>query len=72
MVVKMAASSSASKSSAPSNSDSVMDTFLYDPCSSSNGQDSKSDGDTSKGHEEKEEPFVKACYTLEGDAPLSF
>ena len=54
MVVKMAASSSASNSSVPSNSNSVMDTSLYDPCSSSNGQDSESDGDTSKGREEKE------------------
>ena len=54
MVVKMAASSSASNTSAPSNSDSVMDTSLYDPCSSSNGHDSESDGDMSKGREEKE------------------
>ena len=43
----MAASSSAPLASSSSGT-------FYDPCSSSNGQDSESDGDTGKGHEEKE------------------
>ena len=42
----------AANSSAPLAS-SGSGTF-YDPCSSSNGQDSESDGDTGKGREEKE------------------
>ena len=43
----MAASSSAPLASSSSGT-------FYDPCSSSNGQDSESDGDTGKGREEKE------------------
>ena len=52
MVVKMAASSSVSSSSAlPSTY--IVDMPQYYPCSSSNCQDSESDGD-SNSHEEKE------------------
>ena len=52
-VVKMAASSGASSSSAPPStySGSSVDTPLNDPCNSS---DSESDGDRCEGREEKE------------------